>query len=217
MFQLFLMYCPNGLISKSTFLSLCRVNKLLHKNTCTSKMAGDIFDRVCGPMQRGPDESPRIADALTYNSFRLQVVPEFAKLKNLTEETLIEKLSLCEYPSSVILAGGNSNLKPLPIRRSSKDYGAALSTDIPAEEATAALAAVTPPAPAPEPVAEKTKSVSLKLDISAEVVAAFIHLQTKTRVKIATRRVEALKEVKISNHFSIQNPLINVINARSET
>lgn len=186
-FQLFMAYSPDGTMTKGTFLSLCRVNKLLHKNTCTSIMAGSVFNRSLRALKRDPDASPRMSDAIGFNQFRTLVVPEFAKLKKMEENALIDKLSLCEFPSSVTLAGS---------QLSKSQKGAQDDTPLPEFDPTAQPVAADETVKKEEAEARELKHPKLSLDVSAEIMTSFIQLQSISRRKLAKRKMEQLKEVR---------------------
>lgn len=183
-FQLFLSYAPDGLMTKNTFFSLCRVNKLLHKNTCTSAMAGAVFDRSLRPLKSEPDATHHITDTIGYNQFRLLVVPEFAKLKRMEENELIQRLSRCEFPSSVTLAGSQLTIS----------QKAAKSDALPDFQPEDALTLAVDPAVAPD--AANLPRPSLSLEVSAKFLSALTQLQSISRRKLAQRKVEQLKEVR---------------------
>lgn len=174
-------YAPSAFMDKDTFLSLCRVNKLLHKHTCTSAMAGAVFESALRPAKQNADASPRMDSAIGFNQFRHIVVPEFSKLKKMEEIALVEKLSLCEFPASVTLAGSN-------LSRSHKENP---DTTVPLATAPTETAQSGEGSTAAESARPK-----LHLNVSAEFVTAFTQLQSISRRKFAKRKLEQLKELR---------------------
>lgn len=187
-------YAPNGLMSKETFLSLCRVNKLLQKSTCTSVMAGAVFDRALRPLPRDPDASPRTAETLGFNQFRNLVVPEFAKLKKVEEGALIDRLSRCEFPSSVTLAGSQLSRSQKEPAEAPADIGAVAAGEQSDQP---------PPAADPPPAQSEPAHPKLHLNVSAEFVSAFTQLQSISRRKMAKRKMEQMKEVSAAQNRTV--------------
>lgn len=217
-FRLFMIYCPSGAMPKSSFLTLCRVNKLLNKNTCTSVMAGGAFDQSLLPVKPadGDTQSFRLAETIGFNQFRSRVVPEFAKLKKIEERVLIDKLSMCEFPSSVTMAGSSAKeLKAISAKynaNAATGSGSSVAptsstTDKPLTKEAPAIdsTATTPPIANTAATTENTPhntapEVStphpISLNVSVEFINTFTRLQSIARSKIAKRKVANLKEIR---------------------
>lgn len=150
-------------------------------------MAGEIFESALRLLKRAEGESPRLAETIGYNQFRTLVVPEFAKLKKMEVDALLERLSRCEFPSSVVLAGSE-------LSRSQKDQANIpdlVTTAVVPPTADNTDSTVTPEAEPEAALKEKNRPLS----ISTDVLGALTKLQTLSRRKIAQRKVEQLKEV----------------------
>lgn len=174
-------------MKKDDFLSLCRVNKLLNKHV-NSAMATEAFQNALRPAPRDGDGTPRLEDTIGYNQFRQLLVPSFAKLKELNETDLIERLSRCEFPSYVVRAGSTLPVAP---NTTSTPIVPVPTEGTPSPEAAKVVA----PIEEPNNHEETTSSKLRRMEVGANVLAAMIRLQALLRAKIAKRRVADLKEV----------------------
>jgi hypothetical protein len=88
-FQLFLHYAHSTRMSNTEFRDFCRSLKLLNKKVNVF-VADGIFNRA---LSNG-------SDTIRYYEFRTKIIPEFARLRDMDEDDIIELLSRRDLPVS---------------------------------------------------------------------------------------------------------------------
>ena len=145
-------------------------------------MAGEIFDQAIRRTNLA-DVDSNIPATIGFNQFRRSVVPGFAKLKNIDDNALIEKLAMCELPTFVVTATSNTNtaLKSTDTEKppeQPKLDGAAVESNCSGTSNPTGIAF--------------NNNVNLK----PEDIQALTQLQSLTRAKLAKKSVHNLREVR---------------------
>lgn len=97
--NIFMLYCPEGLMSSGRFVDICRDLKLLDK-AFTISSANDVYEAGRESYYNGQNEN--VAENINFAGFLYHIVPHLAFAKNIDPDILTDRIARHHLPSPTV-------------------------------------------------------------------------------------------------------------------